>query len=123
MAGKGWFNNQTNSLYLNAIDLDNQLAIEEICNYNGKRLSIEDLAKWTLVEQHMDDRSRLRLYVLSEKPFPQIKTDSSPIAIEVKSEGHHGYHYCTNSVHMNGHRYQILGPCYEPVLSNDFVTT
>ncbi len=36
MAGKGWFNSCTNNLYLNTIDLDNQLAMNEICNYNGK---------------------------------------------------------------------------------------
>ena len=35
--------------YLNLIDADNRLAIQEICSRNGKTISIEELAEWTLV--------------------------------------------------------------------------
>jgi P4 family phage/plasmid primase-like protien len=121
MAGKGWFNDSTNDLYLNEIDLDNELAVKEICTKpDGSKMSIEDLARWTLVEQHLDDRTRLHLYVLSEKPFPRIKLTDKPVAIEIKSTGHDGFHYCTNSRHCNGQRYQIIGT-YEPVLSDVFI--
>lgn len=56
MAGKGYSNNSTNDLYLNEIDLDNEIAIKGICTRpDCSQMSVEDLARWTLVEQHLDD--------------------------------------------------------------------
>jgi hypothetical protein len=56
MAGKGYSNNSTNDLYLNEIDLDNEIAVKGICTRpDGSQMSIGDLARWSLVEQHLDD--------------------------------------------------------------------
>ncbi len=48
--GKVWHNNQKPGLNLNGIDLDNSKAIEEVCKYDGKAISIKELSQWTLVE-------------------------------------------------------------------------
>lgn len=49
---------------LNGIDLDNQKAIEEVCNaivFNGKAVTLHELAASTLLEQHLDDTTKLHL--------------------------------------------------------------
>src|SRR5438445_716597 len=46
MAGKCWFGSNA-GLFLNQIDADNLVAIHEICTRDGKRISVEDLARWT----------------------------------------------------------------------------
>jgi Bifunctional DNA primase/polymerase, N-terminal len=120
ISGKVWHNKQKSGLYLNAIDADNLRAIEEICTYDGKPISIKDLAKWTLVEQHLDDTSSMHIYVYSKsKPFAKkssdiskpnlgelIKNNEIP-AIEVKGEGGKSTLFCCPSVHEDGNRYQI----------------
>jgi len=124
LAGKCWFDNAKEDLFLNEIDVDNQLAVQELCAYKGKTISVEDLAKWTLVEQHADDRTRLHLYIFSTKPFPKKSSDIQKTgnipAIEVKGLGQNGFLFCTPSFHKNGHRYEIIGTC-KPVIADDFV--
>jgi hypothetical protein len=61
--------------YLNLIDADNRLALQEIYSWNGKTISLEKLANWTLVEQHKDDVDRGHIYILSTKPFPTKASD------------------------------------------------
>jgi hypothetical protein len=100
------------------IDGDNRLAIQEICTRNGKTISIEELGKWTLVEQHKDAPDRAHIYIISEKPFPtkasdkgkpslgnKIATNEIP-AIEVKSVG--GLAFAWNSMHQDGCRYEFV---------------
>ena len=92
---------------MNVIDADNLKAIEEICTYNGKTFSMQDLAKWTLVEQHPDNREKAHIYIYSQhKP-------------EVKGEGGKSTSFCCPSIHEDGYRYQIL-VTQEPVICNDF---
>jgi hypothetical protein len=131
--GKVWHNKQKSGLYLNGIDADNLKAIEEICTYDSKFISIEELAKWTIVEQHIDDTSKAHVYVYSHKPFAKKSSDkisynidlinkiekSNIPAIEVKGQGQHGVLFCSPSVHKNGYNYQILGT-KEPVIADDF---
>ena len=49
--------------YLNGIDLDNGIAIREVCSYNGANLSLLALSQWTLVEQHLDNPDKAHVYV------------------------------------------------------------
>ena len=105
--------------YLNMIDGDNRLALQEICSYKGKIISIEELAKWTLVEQHKDDVDRAHIYIISDESFPikasdkgktgignKITTNEIP-AIEVKNVG--SVSFAWNSMHKDGHRYEFVG--------------
>jgi hypothetical protein len=128
--GKVWHNKDKLGLYLNGIDAENLKAIEELCTRSGKSISLDELAQWTLVEQHSDDTSRAHIYVYSHKPFTKkssdknnnlsAKLDANAIpSIEVKGLGQHGIFYCCPSIHKNGKPYQIIGT-REPVIANDF---
>ena len=117
--------------YLNGIDCDNKKAIKEICNYRGKTISLQQLADWTIVEQHTDEPKRMHIYIRSKKPFrkkstnntnPELlkKINANDIpAFEVKGLGQHGIFFCTPSIHQNGYPYQIIGT-KEPVLCDEF---
>jgi hypothetical protein len=129
--GKVWHNREKSALYLNGIDADNLKAIEEICTYNGKSISLKQLADRTLVEQHQDDTDRAHIYIYSRKPFEKKSSDKTTIesikkiksseipAIEVKGLGKHGTMFCSSSVHENGSRYEILGT-HTPRIADDF---
>jgi hypothetical protein len=128
--GKVWHNKDKSGLYLNGIDADNLKAIEEICTRSGGSISLDELAQWTLVEQHSDDTNRAHIYVYSHKPFTKkssdknnnlsAKLDANAIpAIEVKGLGEHGLFFCSPSMHKNGQPYQIIG-IEEPVIADDF---
>lgn len=132
--GKVWHREDKEGLYLNGIDADNLKAIEEICIPNGRSISLNELAQWTLVEQHLDDTNKAHIYIYSHCPFAKkssdktgsndlIKqkiTDSNAIpAIEVKGQGQHGILFCSPSVHRNGQPYQIIAT-KEPVVADDF---
>ena len=99
--------------YLVAIDIDTKKGMDEFCKHNGK---VNTLTKWaskTIVEQHVDDLDKAHIYVVSPIPFPNKGADSI-IGIEVKSLREHGIMFCSNSPHINGYRYQIVGtntPC------------
>ena len=98
--------------YLNGIDCDNKKAIEEICNKDGITMSLEELAKWTIVEQHKDNPDKAHIYIMSTRPFKNksstainqklvndINNNDIP-AIEVKCEKH--IMFCTPSIHKEG---------------------
>ncbi|MGB6527852.1 MAG: hypothetical protein WBF33_07070 [Candidatus Nitrosopolaris sp.] len=118
------------SKYLNLIDADNRLALQEICSRNVKTSSLEKLANWTLVEQHKDDVDRGHIYILSTKPFPTKASDkgkpdsANKIAnneipgIEVKNVG--SLSFCWNSIHQGGHRYEFVNGIENPVLYDEF---
>ena len=115
--------------YLNGIDCDNKKAIEEICNKDGNRISLEELAKWTIVEHHKDNPDKAHIYIMSTRPFTNksstaihtnlvkdINNNDIP-AIEVKCEKH--IMFCTPSIHKGGYPYEILD-CKKPALCDDF---
>jgi hypothetical protein len=129
--GKVWHNPHKTGLFLVGIDLDNQKAIEEVCNRNGGTISLSKLSQWTLVEQHLDDPTKAHVLLYSRKPFPKKSSDnhsdlsdkvgSNEIpAIEVKGLSSHGILFVSPSIHQNGTPYQILGTL-EPVIADDFV--
>ena len=60
--------------YLNGIDCDNKKAIEEICTKDGKTISLQELAKWTIVEQHKDNPDKAHIYIISTRPFKNKST-------------------------------------------------
>ena len=115
--------------YLNGIDCDNKKAIEEICTKNGKTISLQELAKWTIVEQHKDNLDKAHIYIMSTRPFKnksstatnlelEKKIDNNDIpAIEVKCEKH--IMFTAPSIHKDGYPYEVLG-AKEPVLCDDF---
>lgn len=116
--------------YLNLIDADNRLALQEICSRNGKTSSLEKLANWTLVEQHKDDVDRGHIYILSTKPLPTKASDkgkpdaANKIAIneipgiEVKNVGSLSFGW--NSIHQGGYRYEFVNGIENPVLCDEF---
>src|SRR5919106_4132775 len=128
--GRIWHNQPKTPLYLNAIDVDNLIAIKEICSQNGKNISISELAKWTLVEQHIDSLDKMHVLIYSHRHFikkssnktsnheviSRINSNELP-AIEVKSTD--SILFCSPSVHQNGHPYQIMGTL-EPVIADEF---
>ena len=65
--------------YLIGIDCDNKKAIEEICTKDGNTISLQELAKWTIVEQHKDNPDKAHIYIMSTKPF---KNKSSIASIQ-----------------------------------------
>jgi hypothetical protein len=130
VAGKVWHNPYKADLYLNGIDLDNQKAIEEVCNRNGNTITLSQLSQWTLVEQHLDDPTKAHVLLYARKPFPKKSSDNHSLsdklssdeipAIEIKGLGSHGILFVSPSIHQNGHPYQIIGT-KEPNIVDDFV--
>lgn len=53
--GKVWHNKEKHGLYLIFLDADKVEAITELCTRNGKNISLEEMAKKFLVEQHKDN--------------------------------------------------------------------
>ena len=93
---------------------------------DDKTISLQKLAKWTIVEQHKDNPDKAHIYIMSTKPFKNksstavnleldknINNNDIP-AIEVKCEKH--IMFCTPSMHQDGYPYEILD-CTEPALS------
>lgn len=109
--------------YLAGIDIDNKLGIEEFLSHFGEVDTLEKLAEKTIVEQHLDDKNKVHVYFIVEKPLKKKSGIKSTIgnpdipAIEVKSEGSHGIIFCTPSMHKNGFPYQIVGTRKATVLN------
>ena len=111
--------------YFNGIDFDNKKAIDEICKSLGFK-DINELAKWTWVEQHKDNLDKAHIYIISTKPFKnkgriankaELESLNELPAIEVKCEKQ--TMFTAPSIHQNGHPYEVLG-VKEPVLCDDF---
>src|SRR5688500_7086917 len=111
ITGKIW-RGKNKGKYLNGIDCDNRKAIEEICTKDGKTISLEELAKWTIVEQHKDNPNKAHIYVISTKPFKNKSTtginqglvkdnnNTEIPAIEVKCEKR--IMFVSPSIHRDG---------------------
>ena len=116
-------------LYVNAVDGDNLTAVTEICNYKGRQLSIQELANWTVIEQHNDAPDKMHVIVYSNKPFltkgsdrgnPKYSDlmDANKVpALEVKSVG--TMLFVTPSPHKGGYNYEIIG-VKDPVVCEEF---
>jgi P4 family phage/plasmid primase-like protien len=127
--GRIWHNPQKSDLYINAIDVDNLIAVNEVCNYNRKQISVQHLADWTMVEQHKDAPDKMHVIIYSTRPFltksssksnPELVSgmESNEIpALEVKSVK--TMLFVSPSLHRGGQRYEILGTM-TPVICDDF---
>jgi hypothetical protein len=130
ITGRIWHRQDRQELYLNCIDIDNAKGIEELCTLGDKAITLERLAKRTLVEQHLDDPGKAHVYVYSRHPYAKkssdnidreiaakMKANEIP-AFEVKGLGAHGVMFCTPSIHKGGHPYQIVGT-NEPAVTEE----
>ena len=80
------------------IDLDNQKAIDEVCNCFGAK-NLDELSRCIVVEQHKDNLSKAHLYFYSNHEFRKKSSDVTKLgdriknneipAIEVKGLGEH----------------------------------
>jgi hypothetical protein len=61
MAGNIWHKEELKDYYLCFIDLDNQIAVQEMCSIFGTK-DLDELAKITIVEQHRDDPDKAHVY-------------------------------------------------------------
>jgi len=114
IAGKVWHRSDKSGQYFTLIDLDRPEAIQEFCTINGKTLSLEEIAKKFIVEQHLDDLNRAHIYFYSPIPFVKKSADSKT-GIEIKGLGEHGISNCAPSIHQNKdqndsneHRYEMI---------------
>lgn len=118
MPGKVWHREDLRDYHLCFIDIDNQKAMDEICQIFGAQ-NVEELGQITIVEQHLDNYSKSHVYfysnyVLRKKSSDvtrnlKEKLDSNEIpAIEVKCQSD-GIAYCTPSPHKDGNNYEIIG--------------
>jgi hypothetical protein len=117
--GRIWHKSDMRDYSLVGIDCDNQKAIQELLTRNGRTITPEQFANNTIVEQHLDNREKMHIYVYTNgKPLrdktsdigrldSEIDPSSVPI-FEVKAPSKY-LMYCCPSMHKNGHKYQILG--------------
>jgi hypothetical protein len=106
--GRVWHKKDKQALYFIFIDADKQIAIDELCTRNGKRITLLEMAQKFLVEQHADNPEKAHIYFYSPIPFPKKSADSQ-LGLEVKGLGEHGIAFCFPSIHKNGHPYEIIG--------------
>jgi hypothetical protein len=117
MAGKVWHRPDLDGYNLCFIDLDNQKAIEEICKVFGVK-DIDELAQLTIVEQHLDNKSKAHVYFYTKYILKKKSSDTRNLkdkldrneipAIEVKCQSD-GLAFCTPSPHKDGSNYEIIG--------------
>jgi P4 family phage/plasmid primase-like protien len=114
--GKVWHREEKKGQYFIFIDIDIVKGIEELCTRNGKEISLQEISKKFLVEQHKDSMDKAHIYFYSPIPFIQ-KTADPVIGIEIKSLGAHGIAFCSPSIHKNGHQYEVIGTI-DPIVLN-----
>jgi hypothetical protein len=115
ITGKTWHTNLDYDVHLTSIDFDNELAIKEFCALFGPKATLEKLAKYLLIEQRPDDKTRAHVYFFTRKQTKKLNRvavattkDGKTVPImEIKSD-------CTTimniaSPHKNGSKYQFLG--------------
>ena len=124
IAGKIW-RGQYKGRYISCIDCDNQKGIDEVLSLFTGVTTIEELAKITIVEQHLDNRNKAHIYLITNYPLKnrggivstKDKGEDIP-AIEVKSEGK-SYVICSDSIHKDGRKYEIIGTNIPLVLNEE----
>ena len=121
IAGQVWHNERKKGLFLNCLDLDNELAIQEFCKIDRQQMSLSVVADTGhfIVEQHLDDRTRAHIFVWSDKkPFKKKFSNSGDNVprIEVKGEGNDSLVSVTPSPHTNGSNYELIGDWHLAVM-------
>jgi DNA replicative helicase MCM subunit Mcm2 (Cdc46/Mcm family) len=124
VTGKVWRGSNT-GCYLAGIDFDNKVAIDSFLQeykIGDKVPTLEELAKYMLLEQHSDSSdNKLHAYAYSKHPLKNKGSDKGKAwfkeermpAIEVK--GTKSLMFCTPSMHAGGHRYEFLNTILPPV--------
>ena len=98
ICGPVFHNESKKGLWLNGIDCDNLLGLNEVCVD-----SIERVAKDTLVEQH-SNKEKCHVYFYTKEPIQSqalLAGENIP-KIEIKSGGKFLL-YCAGGVHKDGH--------------------
>ena len=116
IVGKVWFKEDKKGLYLTFIDIDKLKGMEELCTRNGKTITLQEISKKWIVEQHRDNLDKAHIYFYSPIPFPKKAADSI-LGLEIKGLGEHGIAFCTPSIHKDGHPYEIIGTNQPEVLT------
>ena len=105
-------------LFLNFADLDNQLAIDEFCEYKGHQFTLEQMSEIVYVVQHSDDKTHCHIYWISSKPMSkrtidkdrnildQIRHNKLP-SVEIKAAG--DIAFCSGGYHESSNRYEPIG--------------
>ena len=117
VVGRVWHREDKKGLFFVCIDLDKRKAIEEVCTRNQKTISLQELARKFIVEQHRDNPDKAHIYFYSPIPFPKKSADSI-LGLEVKGSGDHGIVFCSPSIHRDGHPYEIVGTT-KPIILNE----
>ncbi len=110
ICGPVFHNESKKGLWLNGIDCDNLLGLNEVCVD-----SIERVAKDTLVEQH-SNKEKCHVYFYTKEPIQSqalLAGENIP-KIEIKSGGKFLL-YCAGGMHKDGSLIDILD-CKEPAL-------
>ena len=108
ICGQVWRGKQR-GLWINGIDCDNKLGLDEVSNNDIKKMS-----QYTLVEQHGNKNKCHVLYYTNEpilsKGSNKNKDDNgNPLPqIEIKSEGNKLL-YCAGGIHKDGSLIEIVG--------------
>ncbi len=116
--GKVYLENNKDELYWVSFDFDTKEAIEEFCHIFGKNVTLAELSKRFVVEQHKDNLEKAHVSMLSPIPFPNKGADSK-IGLEVKSKGEHGIMFVSPSPHKHGGFYEIIGSKEPCILNKD----
>ena len=109
ICGQVHHNTSKKDLWLNGIDCDNKIAIDEFCvKLDGTQGTIQDIAKDTLVEQH-SNKEKCHILFYSKEPIK----DKAPLQgenipkLEIKSGGRFIL-YCSGGIHKDGSPIEIL---------------
>ena len=113
-AGKVLHRPDKTDFYLISIEWDQSLGFGEL--FEGE--SIEKVAKKHLIEQHMDDKTRGRLWIYLPIGFPR-KNPDNVLGLEIKSAGEHGIIISSPSIHKSGYRYEAQGALEPYTYSRD----
>ena len=118
ICGRAWHIEKAFPIWLNMIDLDNELGIAEFCKRkDGSQGTLQEISQETLVEQHAN-KAKAHVYSYSAEPFAPITSAIGPLkekcdsnllpAIEVKSQGKY-ISYCSPGPHKDNSIIEIIG--------------
>ena len=113
-------NESKKCLWINGIDCDNKMAIDEFCTkFDGTQGTIHDIAKDTLVEQH-SNKEKCHILFYSKSPIKdkaQLKGEDIP-KLEIKSGGKFIL-YCSGGIHKDGSPIEILDKKIPSIVDKD----
>ena len=111
ICGEVFHNEIRKGLWVNGIDCDNKLGVEEYCGKkrDGTPVLLEEIAKDTIVEQH-SNKEKCHIITYTDKPIQSqapLQGDNIP-KIEIKSGGNKLL-YCAGGIHKDGSLIDIVG--------------